>query len=203
MGPLLVYLRRHLRAISLGVVFLTLCNIFELVQPRIWKGVVDALQAGTALPSTILTGALLLVAAGLGRSVFSFLQRWLLIGTSRRIEYDIRNDFFRHLQKLPPSYYVTTKTGDLMSRATSDINAVRMLLGLGVMLLCFCLFAFGLLGGKGAALRGGGTQVKARSRTEAAKKLAAVSGPEVAALLLGSASGVYFLFLLLRLRRFD
>ena len=73
----------------------------------------------------------------------------------------------------------------------------------GLMLLCFCLFAFGLLGGKGAALRGGGTQVKARSRTEAVKKLAAVSGPEVAALLLGSASGVYFLFLLLRLRRFD
>ena len=145
MDLLLTYLRRHFRVIVLGVVLLTLCNIFELVQPRIWKSVIDGLQApGGTTREAILAGALLLVAAGLGRSVFSFLQRWILIGTSRRIEYDIRNDLFRHLQRLPPSYYVTTKTGDLMSRATSDVNAVRMLLGHGVMLLFDTLNLFGV-----------------------------------------------------------
>ena len=82
-------------------------------------------------------------------------------------------------------------------------HVVKMAGSGGLMLLCFSLFAFGLLGGKGAALRERGTQTKTMSRTEAAKKLAAVTGPEVAALLLGSTSGVYFLFLLLRLRRFD
>ena len=133
--PILGYLKRHLREIAAGVVLLTLCNLFELVQPRIWKGIVDDLAAGSATRRSLLLAALLLVGAGLGRSVFSFLQRLALIGTSRRIEYDIRNDLFRHLQRLPPSYYVVTKTGDLMSRATSDINAVRMLLGLGVMVV--------------------------------------------------------------------
>lgn len=133
--PILGYLRRHLALVAGGVVLLTLCNIFELVQPRILQGIVDDLTQGKATSRGILAGAGLLMLAGLGRSIFSFLQRIALVGTSRWIEYDIRNDLFRHLQRLPPSYYVTTKTGDLMSRATSDVNAVRMLLGLGVMLV--------------------------------------------------------------------
>ena len=145
MRPLLRYLRLHWRAVTVGVLCLTLCNIFELVQPWIWKGVVDGLTPPvSATRASVLFGALLLVAAGLGRSIFSFLQHWILLGTSRKIEYDLRNDLFRHLQRLSPSYYVTTKTGDLMSRATSDINAVRLLLGYGVILVVDTLNLLGV-----------------------------------------------------------
>ena len=73
----------------------------------------------------------------------------------------------------------------------------------GLMLACFGLFACGILGGKAAADRAGTAPGRTRDKSEAAKKLAVVSGPEVLALLVGSASGVYFVFLLLRLRRFD
>ena len=130
MRPLLGYLRKHQGTLVLGVVCLTLCNVFELVQPRLWKSIIECMDGGN-----ILLPLGLLLAAGFGRSLFSYIQRILLIGSSRQIEYDLRNDLFRHLQKLAPSYYVRTKTGDLMSRATSDINAVRMLLGLGLMLV--------------------------------------------------------------------
>ncbi len=60
-------------------------------------------------------------------------MRRILIGASRDIEYDLRNDFFAHLQRLPLSYFQTHRTGDLMSRATNDLNAVRMMIGPAVM----------------------------------------------------------------------
>ena len=65
--------------------------------------------------------------------LFLFLQRWIIIGESRRIEYDMRNDFYGHLQTLPVSYYQEQRTGDLMSRATNDLSSVRMLIGPAVM----------------------------------------------------------------------
>ena len=65
--------------------------------------------------------------------VFRFLMRRIIIGVSRDIEYDMRNDFFAHLQKLPLAYFQTHRTGDLMSRATNDLNAVRMMIGPAVM----------------------------------------------------------------------
>src|SRR5207248_3296552 len=70
---------------------------------------------------------------GLVGGVFRFLTRRILIGASRHIEYDIRNDFFAHLEKLPPAYFQAHRTGDLMSRATNDLNAVRMMIGPSIM----------------------------------------------------------------------
>ncbi len=61
--------------------------------------------------------------------MFRFWTRRILIGASRHIEYDMRNDFFAHLQTLPLSYFQAHRTGDLMSRATNDLNAVRMMIG--------------------------------------------------------------------------
>ncbi len=145
MRPLLGYLGRHRGPILLGLLCLTACNFCELAQPYILKHFVRMLEDGGPAPAAALLSLVgLLLLAGLGRSAFSFLQRGLLVGTSRRIEYDLRNDLFRHLQKLAPSYYVKTKTGDLMSRATSDINAVRMLLGLGLMLVVDTLNLLGV-----------------------------------------------------------
>src|SRR5437016_4488703 len=77
--------------------------------------------------------ASLLLAIGLVGGVFRFLMRRILIGASRDIEYDMRNDFFAHLETLPLAYYQTHRTGDLMSRATNDLNAVRMMIGPSVM----------------------------------------------------------------------
>ena len=75
----------------------------------------------------------LLLAIGLVGGIFRFLTRRILIGASRGIEYDMRNDFFAHLEKLPASYFQTHRTGDLMSRATNDLNAVRTMIGPAVM----------------------------------------------------------------------
>ena len=76
---------------------------------------------------------LILVITMLVKGFFSFWTRWILIGVSREIEYDIRNDLLSQLVKLEPEFYVRNRTGDLMSRATNDLNAVRMVLGPGIM----------------------------------------------------------------------
>ncbi len=67
------------------------------------------------------------------KGIFQFLTRWIVIGISREIEFDLRNDLFRHLEGLSYSYYQRTRTGDIMARATNDLNAVRMLLGPAIM----------------------------------------------------------------------
>ncbi len=67
------------------------------------------------------------------KGVLSFSARWMLIGVSRDIEYDIRNDLLKRLLALEPEFYVRNRTGELMSRATNDLNAVRMVLGPGIM----------------------------------------------------------------------
>src|SRR6266404_2863882 len=77
--------------------------------------------------------ALLLLAITCGKGVFQFLMRWKMIGISREIEYDLRNDLFKHLESLPYSYYQRNRTGDIMARATNDLNAVRNLLGPAIM----------------------------------------------------------------------
>src|SRR6202521_1482428 len=67
------------------------------------------------------------------KGVLSFSARWTLIGVSRDIEFDIRNDLLKRLLILEPEFYVRNRTGELMSRATNDLNAVRMVLGPGIM----------------------------------------------------------------------
>src|SRR5262249_35855783 len=79
---------------------------------------------------------------GLIGGVFRFLMRRILIGASRHIEYDIRNEFFAQLERLPVSYFQTHRTGDLMSRATNDLNAVRMMIGPSVMYSSNTLLVF-------------------------------------------------------------
>jgi ATP-binding cassette, subfamily B, multidrug efflux pump len=76
---------------------------------------------------------LTIVIAMLVKGIFSFWTRWILIGVSREIEFDLRNDLFDRLARLDPEFYVSNRTGDLMSRATNDLNAVRMVLGPGIM----------------------------------------------------------------------
>jgi ATP-binding cassette, subfamily B, multidrug efflux pump len=81
----------------------------------------------------LLRYAALLVALAAVKGLFQYWMRVIIIGISRDIEYDLRNDLFRHLVELSPDYYARVRTGDIMARATNDLNAVRMMLGPGIM----------------------------------------------------------------------
>src|SRR5262249_56781062 len=84
----------------------------------------------------------LLLFVGLFGGVFRFLMRRILTGVSRLIEYDMRNDFFAHLERLPLAYFQAHRTGDLMSRATNDLNAVRIMIGPSIMYSANTLLTF-------------------------------------------------------------
>jgi ATP-binding cassette, subfamily B, multidrug efflux pump len=92
----------------------------------------DQLNGGTAR-ETILIFALILVGISLVKGVFLYAQRWILIGISREIEFDLRNDLFRNLETQDSGFYQRYRTGDIMARMTNDLNAVRMLLGPALM----------------------------------------------------------------------
>jgi len=103
-----------------------------LASPLVLGYAIDDLSRSVTRAKLVEYAALLL-AIGLVGGVFLFLQRRVLIGASRDIEYDMRNDFFAHLEKLPLAYFQAHRTGDLMSRATNDLNAVRMMIGPSIM----------------------------------------------------------------------
>jgi ATP-binding cassette subfamily B protein len=102
------------------------------VLPLLIRAAIDALTSRRPL-SEVLTFAAWLVGACLLKGIFQYWMRVILIGVSRDIEYELRNDLFEHLVSLSPEYYSRNRTGDIMARATNDLNAVRMMLGPGVM----------------------------------------------------------------------
>src|SRR5258708_26252410 len=77
--------------------------------------------------------SVLMLGVALAKGMFQFLTRWILIGISRDIEFDLRNDLFKHLESLSYDYYQRTRTGDIMARTTNDLNPVRMMLGPAIM----------------------------------------------------------------------
>lgn len=100
--------------------------------PKILKLVFDDLERSIA-PRKVLFYAFLIFGVALGGGAILFAQRRIINGVARRIEYHLRSDFFTHLQKLSAAYYNNVGTGDLMARATSDMNAVRMVLSNAIM----------------------------------------------------------------------
>jgi ATP-binding cassette subfamily B protein len=136
MGPafrrLLPYVLRYRRAFVLGLACVLVTTSIQLLSPWILKHAIDDLNTGVTRQKLVLYAGLLLGVA-LVSAVFRFLMRRILIGASRDIEYDMRNAFFARLQEQPLSYYQARRTGDLMSRATNDLNAVRMMIGPAVM----------------------------------------------------------------------
>jgi len=129
---LLRYADRYRRQFLLGLACSVADTAIGMVAPWVLKHAIDDLNAGVTAAKLGLYAAALLVLALLG-GVFLFLTRRILVGASRLIEYDVRSEFFAHLQRLPPSFYHGSRTGDLMSRATNDLNAVRMMIGPAVM----------------------------------------------------------------------
>jgi ATP-binding cassette subfamily B protein len=126
------YVARYKAAFLAGLLSVVATQAVVVAGPRMLQAAIDDLDGGASRQRLFLYGLLIFGVALVG-GVFRFYTRRTLIGASRRIEYDMRNDFFAHLEKLPLSYFQTHRTGDLMSRATNDLNAVRMMVGPAVM----------------------------------------------------------------------
>ena len=129
---LLSYVLRYRRDFLLGLGCVVVTTGVGLAAPKVLGYAIDDLTRGVTRTKLAAYGGLLL-AIGLVGGLFRFLMRRILIGASRHIEYDMRNDFFAHLEKLPLAYFQAHRTGDLMSRATNDLNAVRMMIGPSIM----------------------------------------------------------------------
>jgi ATP-binding cassette subfamily B multidrug efflux pump len=132
MRPLLPYLKRYRWGFVAGTVCIVLSNGAWAGLPRVIGKAAQSLEGG-ATRHKLLIFALQVLALAAVRGVFLFLTRWIVIGISRDIEFDLRNDLFAHLETLSYSYYQRMRTGDIMARVTNDLNAVRMLLGPAIM----------------------------------------------------------------------
>ena len=136
MGPsfrrLLPFLARYRFRLSVGLLFVVTTTAIQLLPPWVLKYAVDDLTVGVTVAKLVRYALAVLGLACVG-GVFRFLMRRVIIGASRDIEYDIRNAFFARLQQMPLGYYQARRTGDLMSRATNDLGAVRMMAGPAVM----------------------------------------------------------------------
>lgn len=131
--PLFPYFRKYRVTLFWGAITVLFNNGLWVLSPQVVLRAVDDLNHYGVTQHKILVYSLLLVGLALSKGVFQFLTRWLVIGVSREIEYDLRNDIFRHLESLSYSHYQKNRTGDIMARATNDLNAVRMLLGPAIM----------------------------------------------------------------------
>ena len=129
---LIPYFEPYRRGILVGLVLVVIGNVFTLLGPYLLKEAIDAL--GTQLSSSLIVRyAFLIVLVAVLAGISRYYMRELLNGISRRIETDLRNDLFGHLLRLPAQFYDSWRTGDLMSRATNDVLAVRMVAGPAIM----------------------------------------------------------------------
>jgi len=109
-----------------------LTNLFQVWVPWLVRQAVDHLQKGATREGLLADAGLILLAVAL-QGLFLFAMRWSLIRASRKMEYELRNDIFAHIARLPARVYRARKVGDLLSRATNDLDAVRNFLGPGIM----------------------------------------------------------------------
>ncbi len=132
LSPLFPYLRKYRSTFVIGGLCVLCNNGVWILFPLIIRRAIDDLNLGVSRHKLLTYSLLLLAVAGI-KAIFQYLTRWILIGVSREIEFDLRNDLFSHLERLSYSFYQRTRTGDIMARATNDLNAVRMLVGPGIM----------------------------------------------------------------------
>src|SRR5580658_3279425 len=129
------HLRRYQRAYALGFGALAAKDILGAALPLTLRAAVDSLTADRSL-RLLFEFCGLLVGISIAKGLFQYWMRVILIGISRDVEYDLRNDLFARLVMLDSSFYARMRTGDILARATNDMNAVRMMLGPGVMYWC-------------------------------------------------------------------
>lgn len=130
--PLVPYLKRYRSGLFWGGLCVLFNNGVWILFPQVLRRAINDLNSGVTRHKLFLYASAV-VAIALVKGLFQFLTRLVLIGISRDIEFDLRNDLFAHLERLSYSYYQRNRTGDIMARATNDLNAVRMLLGPAIM----------------------------------------------------------------------
>jgi ATP-binding cassette, subfamily B, multidrug efflux pump len=131
--PLTPYLKKYWRGFAWSALCVLLLNGIWVQFPQVLQRALDYLEKGGRGLGKLGFYALLLIVIAATKGVFQFFTRWIVIGISRDIEFDLRNDMFQHLERLSFPYYQRNRTGDIMARATNDLNAVRMLLGPAIM----------------------------------------------------------------------
>lgn len=129
---LIKYFKRYKKKLLAGVIFILFSNIAQVYVPILLKDSINALQKQVS-SAVLLKYGLLILAAALISGIFRFYIRQTIIVISREIEYDLREDFWEHIQKLPLRYFQNNSTGNIMALATNDISAVRMFIGPAVM----------------------------------------------------------------------
>ena len=132
LAPLYKYMRRYRWGYLWGTLSCIATNAVAVQFPRVLQVAIDEMKHGVTRQGILIFSGLL-IAISLVKGVFLYSQRWILIGISREIEFDLRNDLFAHLERQDSGFYQRYRTGDIMARMTNDLNAVRMLLGPALM----------------------------------------------------------------------
>src|SRR4051812_19487350 len=130
--PLAPYFWRYRWPFFFGGVFVLLMNGIWLLFAQVIRHAIDDLNSGVTQHKLVVYSAAI-IGVAVAKGIFQFLTRWILIGISRDIEFDLRNDLFKHLEALSYDFYQRTRVGDIMARATNDLSAVRNLLGPAIM----------------------------------------------------------------------
>jgi ATP-binding cassette, subfamily B, multidrug efflux pump len=129
---ILRYLRLYRRPFLLGLLCLALTNALTLLIPWLLKEAIESLRRA-ASPRVVALDALAIIGTALVLAAIRTLSRLHILGASRRIVYDIRNDLYAHLQTLPASFYARRRTGEIMSRVVNDLMLIRSLFGPGIL----------------------------------------------------------------------
>ena len=119
----------------IGVFWLLIIDLVQLIVPQIFRRLTNDFQNNILAPPDILKYVFLIIITGVIIGVGRFFWRIYILGISRTLEYYLRSSIFNHLLKLSPNYFNTHKTGDLMAHATNDVNAVRMAIGQGTIMI--------------------------------------------------------------------
>jgi ATP-binding cassette subfamily B multidrug efflux pump len=136
--PLFPYLKRYWKNLAWGGAAVVSYNVIRVLLPLIVGHAIDDMKQGVTETKIIHHALRLLLVAALS-AIFLYITRQVIIGASREIEYDLRNDLFANLERQSAGFYHTHRTGDIMARTTNDLNAVRQLLGPAIMYSANCL----------------------------------------------------------------
>ncbi|HEY7974165.1 MAG TPA: ABC transporter transmembrane domain-containing protein, partial [Ktedonobacterales bacterium] len=139
------YMLRRWATLSFGLVLIIIANLFALVPALILQQAIDGIGVHANV-SALTVFALEIVGIAIAAGGFQFLARFVVNSVSRRVEYEMRRDLFRHFQRMDVAYFQDRKIGDLVARATNDLSQVRQMLGPGVSNLVNSLVAFTVTG---------------------------------------------------------
>lgn len=134
------FIRENKWKYAIGIIFILCVDILQLIFPKIIGAITDGFLNGTVNQHNLMMYLGLILLTAFGTAVFRYLFRVFIFGTEKKVEFQLRKTFFDHLLTLSTRFYNENKTGDLMAHATNDINAVRMAMGMGVLMITDTVF---------------------------------------------------------------